>query len=689
MNMKHYCLIPGLLLPAILMMSCARIQTEATDSPEHGMSGPDGGSVTIAASITEPASSIIPSTAIAHTGNIPDSAGSSTLDCIGDGTDTKTYVGSVKNGIYKLYWSTGDKISVNGTTSNALDESAAGSGSAKFTVEGVSAPYSIIYPAEARRSESEITFLTNQTHIQGSFPEGSSIMAGKSETEAVSLYHVGGFLKLSVLRDESDGDDIAEIIVKGNASEAISGTFQLSYDAAGKPVVGEAVSGADHVSLTSCNQSGEYLIALPPISFASGITVEIIDAKNHFMRIKTGDSFSIKPGIVTCSPDITFRPTGTHIGAGIEQKDFQVSWDRDNAQSWAGGYGRVHRLNDGRLMAVYEAHVCNGYCRFSEDNGLTWTEEALALPKAKHTVNGETVWSNIANSEFAQLSHTHPHHPDRIIYAGNIRPSGTRSDLMPYSICYVTSDDGGSSWSKRKIIYESNTWSTAIAKGCWEPFVLELPDGTVQIYFADETPYYRLGLGYQNISVIESKDGGDSWGEARIAAYTVRYRDGMPVVMLYDGNIYLAIEHYEGSGQHLRPQIVYTSVEDNWSTVIYGSDSEHRFDPMQKALDYVNNYYGAPYLIETDDFFVLSYQSSEGASKPSADNSVMEVVVSPKSEFMDRRFTTMRTPTRPVTVDQSTGKARWNSLCDLGNNEVLAVSDLGGTLVLTRGKIDK
>lgn len=211
----------------------------------------------------------------------------------------------------------------------------------------------------------------------------------------------------------------------------------------------------------------------------------------------------------------------------------------------------------------------------------------------------------------------------------------------------------------------------------------------MQIYFADETPYYRFGLGYQNISVIESHDGGDTWGETRIVAYTSKYRDGMPVVMPYAGNLYLAIEHYEGSGQHLRPQIVYTSIEDNWSSVIYGNDSAHRFDPMQTPLDFVNNYYGAPYLIETDDYFVLSYQSSEGSAQATAENSVMEVVVCPKDEFLDGKFTTMRNPTRPVNVDQSTGKARWNSLCDLGGNEILAISDLGGTITLTRGRIDK
>lgn len=42
--------------------------------------------------------------------------------------------------------------------------------------------------------------------------------------------------------------------------------------------------------------------------------------------------------------------------------------------------------------------------------------------------------------------------------------------------------------------------------------------GEVQIYFSDETPYYKQSRSYQNISVIESKDGGDSWSKARLIA---------------------------------------------------------------------------------------------------------------------------------------------------------------------------
>jgi len=368
-----------------------------------------------------------------------------------------------------------------------------------------------------------------------------------------------------------------------------------------------------------------------------------------------------------------------------EPTELSVSWNRINVVTWKGGYGRVHRLNDGRLMSVYESGG-RAYCKFSQDNGYKWSSAALAIDKDQVFKGEESTWTNNANAEFAQLSPSNPYHPGRIIFAVNIRPSDKRSDIYPYSIAYVVSDDNGEVWSERRIAFQSEIWSKAVSKGCWEPFVLELPDGTVQIYFSDETPYYKEGKLYQNISVVESKDGGDSWGAARIVAYTESGRDGMPVVMLYNGNLYMAIEHYT-SGQHLHPQIVWNPISRNWKqTVLYPSPS-YRFDPIQTPLDYSNYSYGAPYLISTDNYFVLSYQSSEVTAVGTKDSRVMEVVVCPKSEFKNNAFRTMRAVSQPVIVDPKKNAVRWNSLCDLGDDEVLAVSDVNGTIFLTRGKI--
>lgn len=47
----------------------------------------------------------------------------------------------------------------------------------------------------------------------------------------------------------------------------------------------------------------------------------------------------------------------------------------------------------------------------------------------------------------------------------------------------------------------------------------------------------------------------------------------------------------------------------------------------------------------------------------------------------------MRAASRPINLDQWTETAIWNSLCDLGNDEILAVSQFNGNVYLVRGTI--
>ena len=347
-----------------------------------------------------------------------------------------------------------------------------------------------------------------------------------------------------------------------------------------------------------------------------------------------------------------------------------------------GGYARVHRLNDGRLMMAFASGSKGNIC-FSLDNGDTWSPKKAVFVETESIDKGGV---NVSNSEFTQLRSDNPCHPDRIIYAANLRPKNNRSSVIPYSIAVIKSDDGGETWSDIDVIYSSKTWSSDVVRGCYEPYVLELPDGTVQVYFADETPYYAAGTEFQNISVIESHDGGDTWGEARIVCYTEGFRDGMPVGTVVGEMIFLAVEAI-GNNVRFHPEIVSSDVNDSWSQIVYG-ESENRFNPLEIHLDSENIYAGAPYLIQTDNYLVLSYQSSEGAEEPNTKHSTMEVQLCPKYEIKDGRFLTMRSPSRPlIGLNQTVDKALWNALCDLGNDEILAISQWNSSIYVTRGKI--
>ena len=62
------------------------------------------------------------------------------------GGETRTVL-SKDGGVYKVLWQTGDKVSVNGTLSEAVAAADNGKTAVDFTVNGsLSAPYKVLYP---------------------------------------------------------------------------------------------------------------------------------------------------------------------------------------------------------------------------------------------------------------------------------------------------------------------------------------------------------------------------------------------------------------------------------------------------------------------------------------------------------------------------------------------------------------
>ena len=364
--------------------------------------------------------------------------------------------------------------------------------------------------------------------------------------------------------------------------------------------------------------------------------------------------------------------------------DVEIKWGEPLVLS-AGGYTRVHALLDGRLMCSY-THGGRGYARYSEDRGYSWSDETVIYDSFTAKSPAGEVRVTISNPETAQLPADYPVHPGRIFYTVNLRPKDGLSTRHPYGIACRHSDDGGRSWSEPAVLYLSDPWEVDTKKGCWEPFILPLPDGTLHLYFSDETPYYRGGNKFQNISLLESRDGGDTWtSEPRIGCYTPSFRDGMPVTMIYEDRIYLSIET-NNVNVKLHPQILYTRLSNPWPET-EGEFSPRRFDPFLESLESPEFTTGAPYLIQTENFFVISYQTSRGADIKDRNRRIMEVQACPKSEMEKNVFHTMRGLSHPIQADIQTESVMWNSLTPLGGDDILACCMYNGKVTLVRGTV--
>ena len=354
---------------------------------------------------------------------------------------------------------------------------------------------------------------------------------------------------------------------------------------------------------------------------------------------------------------------------------FAIEWS-EPVDLGNGGYARIHSLRDGRLMAAYSAGG-GIVARFASPGNLQKWSKPLIVAKGFVATNGtEAGWVSLANAEFAQLD------SGRLIYACNIRPKNAKAH--PYAIAISTSDDAGASWSPLKTIYRAEVPDHPDAPshgcGCWEPFVLALKGNAAQIYFADESPYYRPGKGdWQNISYIESTDAGETWSGPKIAAYTPKRRDGMPVVMDLGNWRYLAIEA-NPPGTKLHPQIVKCPVDGGW-------DETERFEPLAEPPDWRKTYGGAPYIAATENYILLSWQESSLPGDPVA-TSIARVAAVPKKEIKpDGTFLTMRGVSTPQGVEIGKDRMLWNSLCPLDGDSFLLVAECKGHVMAFPGRI--
>ena len=110
-----------------------------------------------------------------------------------------------------------------------------------------------------------------------------------------------------------------------------------------------------------------------------------------------------------------------------------------------------------------------------------------------------------------------------IIVAYNPRPSAPYTTGRKFGIRCKRSVDNGATWSDEIFVNDARH---TFEDGCWEPSMLELPSGELQLYFADEGPY--TSSNEQQISLCRSFDGGKTWSAAQKVSFRAGYRDGMP-----------------------------------------------------------------------------------------------------------------------------------------------------------------
>ncbi|MGV3538173.1 MAG: sialidase family protein, partial [Rufibacter sp.] len=329
----------------------------------------------------------------------------------------------------------------------------------------------------------------------------------------------------------------------------------------------------------------------------------------------------------------------------------RIAWDFTTLKRVSTGesgyhaYARLIQLHDKSLICVYESNGRIATVR-SSDLGVTWS--APVIVAAKPAGYNNTV------PDIMQLR------DNSILVSYNPRPHDPLEPAKRFGIRTKKSYDGGLTWRDERLLYEAGY---QFENGCWEPAPIQLPNGEVQVYFANEGPY--TSSSEQNISMVSSNDGGLTWtSQPKTVSFRAGKRDGMPSPLLLQNgkDIVVAIED-DGVG-NFKPYTVRTTLANNWATPVTGSSSDRDnslVDPLGSSI-----YAGAPYIrqLKTGET-IMSYQGTEGRTNH-LNNSEMKVVIgNSEAKGFNRK-------TVPFVIPGNTN-GLWNSLAVLDDGTVVAV----------------
>ena len=331
-------------------------------------------------------------------------------------------------------------------------------------------------------------------------------------------------------------------------------------------------------------------------------------------------------------------------------KDIKIHWHKETQQFVTPGvYARIKNVQQ-RHALVYNAGNA-ALIRFSEDKCNSWNSPIKVAEEGGYT---------FTNCELLKLA------SGKLLYMWNARPhSGTG---LPYKIMFATSDDGGNSWSCARDLYIADS---NFKNGCWEPIALQLPDGEIQIYFANEAPY--TDSNEQEISIMRSFDECRTWTEAEKVSFRKGFRDGMPspIYLPHNKEIALAIED-NGVRGRFKPVIVRTS--NNWTDGCVSANDSRREEALCDTCSLPESIYaGAPYLINYgESHTLLSIQSTEGRKGENERYANMQVYVGDKDA---RNFRNRSTPLPDLPEN---AHALWNSITLLDEETIIATMSVNG-----------
>ena len=201
---------------------------------------------------------------------------------------TKTSLGADDGeGNFKVLWSKGDQISVNGVLSNAVAEEDHNKTSVRFRVEGnLAAPYKVLYPGTTETNV--ITLPETQNYVADTYDSATYAAYGTVEENEgefkVTLDNFCGLVRFALKGSAT----LNRIEVNALGGEKLHGAFTLADSFNGEFTGGTAgtltYTFGEGLKLSATDTY--VYIALPAQTYSAGVEAKVYQTDGAFMRLK-------------------------------------------------------------------------------------------------------------------------------------------------------------------------------------------------------------------------------------------------------------------------------------------------------------------------------------------------------------------------------------------------------------------
>ena len=389
----------------------------------------------------------------------------------------KTMLAEV-DGKYEVRWKTGDKVSINGTLSNALTSAGNDKRSVEFSFSSapLGSTYNVIYPGTT--STNAVTLPATQTYvannIDGSAAASCGVATKIGDKYSATLTPICGILRFALKGSAT----LTRMEIKSLGSEKLRGNFTISDFSTGAFSGGTAGTLTYNCPVTLSGSDTYFYVCIPAQAYASGLEALVYQSDGAYMRLKFWGS-----GYTLGKRDLVEFESKTYA-AGRSENLLQIN----SLTSESGGTPtvtppsitvacyNVMRLDDDNRPAAATTGDSNGkLARPANAIIKTNSDMRAALGLAIYNTNADVIGFNEIGDDMYESGQAYSlqdivasqgaNYTWCLNYPGSQSGNYHYCNGFIYKAAVLTLNDSGRAWLR----YNSNSYSTSSDSNSGDP----------------------------------------------------------------------------------------------------------------------------------------------------------------------------------------------------------------------------